>query len=90
MRWRSYAPTVLDNLIWVILVLVFVFFVTQSEHFLTPFNIRNILVSASVLGVMVVGQSFVLISGNFDLSTESTLGLAALIGLWLIVPAGNP
>jgi len=37
-----------------------------------------------------VGQTFVLISGNFDLSTESTLGLAALFGIWLIVPALAP
>jgi ribose/xylose/arabinose/galactoside ABC-type transport system permease subunit len=32
----------------------------------------------------------VLITGNFDLSTESTLGLTALIGIWLIVPAAAP
>jgi ribose/xylose/arabinose/galactoside ABC-type transport system permease subunit len=43
-----------------------------------------------VLGIMVVGQSFTLITGNFDLSAESTLGLAALIGAWLILPAGAP
>ena len=49
-----------------------------------------ILAAAAVLGVLVAGQTFVLISGNFDLSTESTLGLAALVGVWLIVPAGTP
>lgn len=90
MHWRRHLPAVLDNLIWAILVLVFLFFVTQSEHFLSPNNIRNILSAAAVLGVLVVGQTFVLISGNFDLSTESTLGLAALTGIWLIVPAAAP
>jgi simple sugar transport system permease protein len=89
-RWRSYAPTVLDNLIWLILIGVVVFFATQTDKFLTPVNLRNILVAASVLGILVVGQSFVLITGNFDLSAESTLGLAALIGLFLIVPPGSP
>ena len=49
-----------------------------------------ILAAAAVLGVLVAAQTFVLISGNFDLSTESTLGLAALVGVWLIVPAGIP
>jgi ribose/xylose/arabinose/galactoside ABC-type transport system permease subunit len=81
---------VLDNLIWVILAGVFLFFMTQSPHFLSPNNITNILSAAAVLGVLVVGQTFVLITGNFDLSTESTLGLAALFGLWLIVPALAP
>ena len=80
----------IDNLIWIILIIVFTFFVFQSEHFLTERNISNILTAAAVLGVLVVAQTFVLISGNFDLSTESTLGLSALLGLWLIVPAGAP
>jgi simple sugar transport system permease protein len=90
MRWRKYVPAVLDNLIWLILIGVIVFFATQTDKFLTPINLRNILVAASVLGVLVVGQTFVLITGNFDLSSESTLGLAALVGLFLIVPAGSP
>ena len=80
----------IDNLIWIILIVVFTFFVTQSEHFLTERNISNILTAAAVLGVLVVGQTFVLISGNFDLSTESTMVLSALLGLWLIVPAAAP
>jgi len=80
----------IDNLIWIILIVVFTFFVTQSEHFLTERNISNILTAAAVLGVLVVGQTFVLISGNFDLSTESTMGLGAMLGLWLIVPAAAP
>jgi len=90
MKWRDYVPTLLDKMIWFILGAVFLFFVSQSPHFLSPNNITNILSAAAVLGVLVVGQTFVLISGNFDLSTESTLGLAALFGLWLIVPAAAP
>jgi simple sugar transport system permease protein len=89
-RWRSYVPSVLDNLIWFILIGVVTFFATQTDKFLTPINLRNILVAASVLGILVVGQTFVLITSNFDLSSESTLGLAALIGLFLIVPPGSP
>ena len=80
----------IDNIIWIILIVVFIFFITQSQHFLTERNISNILTAAAVLGVLVVGQTFVLISGNFDLSTESTLGLSAMLGLWLIVPAAAP
>lgn len=88
--WRRYVPAILDNLIWLILIGVILFFASQTDKFLTPVNFRNILTAASVLGILVVGQTFVLITGNFDLSAESTLGLAAMIGLWLIVPAGTP
>lgn len=90
MQWRKYIPTILDNLIWLILIGVVIFFATQTDKFLTPITLRNILSAAAVLGVMVVGQTFVLITGNFDLSSESTLGLAALLGLWLIVPNMAP
>ena len=90
MRFYNRISFLIDNLIWIILLVVFTFFVTQSEHFLTERNISNILTAAAVLGVLVVGQTLVLISGNFDLSTESTLGLSALLGLWLIVPAAAP
>ena len=90
MQWRKYAPRILDNLIWIILVGVFIFFVLGTDKFLTPFNIVNILSAAAVLGIVVVGQTFVLITGNFDLSQESTLGLAALVGLWIFVPAAAP
>ncbi len=89
-RWRSSVPAVLDNLIWLILIGVVLFFATQTDKFLTPINLRNILVAASVLGILVVGQTFVLITSNFDLSSESTLGLAALLGLFLIVPPDSP
>ncbi len=90
MHWRKYAPRILDNLIWIILVGAFLFFVLGTDKFLTPFNIVNILSAAAVLGIVVVGQTFVLITGNFDLSQESTLGLAALVGLWIIVPTAAP
>jgi ribose/xylose/arabinose/galactoside ABC-type transport system permease subunit len=39
---------------------------------------------------MVIGQSFTLITGNFDLSMESTLGLCGLLGIWFITEAGTP
>jgi simple sugar transport system permease protein len=87
---RDYVPVLLENLIWLILVAVFLFFIFQSPFFLTSVNITNILSAASVLGILVVGQTFVLLTGNFDLSSESTLGLAALFGIWLIVPAMAP
>ncbi len=90
MQWRRYVPTILDNLIWFILLGVFIFFVIGSDRFLTPINIVNILSAAAVLGVVAVGQTFVLITGNFDLSQESTLGLSALLGLWIMVPTVAP
>jgi ribose/xylose/arabinose/galactoside ABC-type transport system permease subunit len=82
--------SLLDNLIWILLLFSLTLFSVLSPHYFTQQNFTNILVHSAVLGVMVVGQSFTLITGNFDLSTESTLGLTAIIGAWLITPAEPP
>lgn len=80
----------LDNLVWLLLVLTLVGFTLLTPRFLAPGNLTNILVHSTVLGIMVIGQSFTLITGNFDLSAESTLGLTAMIGAFLLAAAGEP
>jgi ribose/xylose/arabinose/galactoside ABC-type transport system permease subunit len=80
----------LDNLIWILLLISISLFSYLTPLYSTQQNFTNILVHSAVLGVMVVGQSFTLLTGNFDLSAESTLGLTAIIGAWLITPAAAP
>jgi ribose/xylose/arabinose/galactoside ABC-type transport system permease subunit len=75
----------LDNLIWIILLLTVCLFSVLTDKFLTINNIINIFVHASVLGILVIAQSFVLITGNFDLSIESILGFTAMLAAWLMV-----
>jgi simple sugar transport system permease protein len=87
---RNLVPALLDNLIWILLLGTFIAFSLLSNRFLTPNNLTNILVHSAVLGIMVIGQSFTLLTGNFDLSAESTLGLTAVIGAYLLAKAGEP
>lgn len=56
-----------------------------SDAFLTTNNFLNILQQSSELAVLVIAQSLVLIAGKFDLSLESTVGLAPMFAAWLIV-----
>src|SRR5690242_19102042 len=49
-----------------------------SENFLTTDNLRNILVSASVIGVVTVGATFVIIGGGIDLSVGALVALASV------------
>jgi len=86
MKLRRIVPALLDNMIWILLAGVVVLFSLLTDRFLTLTNIFNILIHAAALGIMVIGQSFTLITGNFDLSAESTLGIAALMGAWLVAP----
>ena len=55
-----------------------------NEAFLLPANWITILQQSSVLALLVLAESLVLISGKFDLSLESTVGLAPMIGAWLV------
>lgn len=84
------VPFLLDNLVWILLIITLVGFSLLSPRFLTTFNLVNILIHSAVLGIMVIGQSFTMITGNFDLSAESTLGLTAVVGAFLLAAAGPP
>jgi simple sugar transport system permease protein len=61
-----------------------------TPNFLTLGNIfNNVLVISAVLGMVVLAESIILISGYFDLSLESTVGLAPMLAAWLVVPAAS-
>lgn len=73
-----------------VIVLVAVFGTVFVPNFATPTNIiSNILSVSAVLGVAVVAQSIVLIGGYFDLSAQSTIGLAPMFGVWLFTKDGG-
>jgi len=90
MNLKRFLPVVMDNLIWFLLALVIIFFGLSADNFFSTGNLLNVLYNASVLGLLVIGQSFTLITGNFDLSAESVLGLTGLMGIWLMNTAGWP
>ena len=57
-----------------------------SPVFLTVSNLTGIGQQVSSLGVIVIGESLILLTGGMDLSVESTYGLAPMIAAWLILP----
>jgi simple sugar transport system permease protein len=59
----------------------------SNSAFLLPANLLTILQQSSVLALLVLAESLVLIGGKFDLSLESTVGLAPMVGGWLISAA---
>jgi ribose/xylose/arabinose/galactoside ABC-type transport system permease subunit len=76
---------IIDNLIWVFVVIAFIAFSILSDAFLTPFSIGNILLRIATLGLLVLSQSYTFITGNFDLSVESTLAFVAMVAGLLLV-----
>ena len=69
------------NVVYFGFVLVFLFFaITQGEFFLQPSNLLNILVQSAPIAIMAVAFTFILASGQIDLSFGSVVALSALTG----------
>jgi ribose transport system permease protein len=60
------------------LIVIAAYFSWRDPDFLTSRNALNILVNASVIGIVSLGQLFALISGGFDLSVGGIVPLGAV------------
>ena len=65
---------------------LFVVGIFTSPAFFTTSNFSNTAQFSAALGMVVVAESLILLTGSFDLSLQSIYGLAPMIGAWLIVP----
>ncbi len=68
-----------------VIILLCILGASISDAFLRPSNLINILQQSSELSVLVIAQSLILIAGKFDLSLESTVGLAPMVAAWLML-----
>jgi len=76
-------------------VLLFLFFSINAPNFLTPLSIGNILTFGSITGIVTIGVSVLMVSGEFDLSVGSNFALASYvialcliagISIWIAIP----
>lgn len=56
-------------------------FTIANPKFLTPDNILSVVRSSAILGVMALGVTFVVISGNLDLSVGSMMSFSTIVVL---------
>jgi simple sugar transport system permease protein len=74
------------SLVPVLLVLGLIGFAV-SPAFLTSDNLLGVAQQSTELSLLVLGEAMILIAGRMDLSLESTIGLAPVIAVWLVLPA---
>lgn len=67
----------------IVLLLIVGSFVNPA--FFTANNFINVAQESAALGAVVVAETLILLTGKFDLSLQSTYGLAPMLGAWLIV-----
>jgi ribose transport system permease protein len=86
---RSVLSFLLDNLVWLILVVVLAAFSLTIEHFFQLGIFLNILNHATFVGLISIGLSFCIIAGHMDLSVESVMAFAAMLAAYLAASRGS-
>lgn len=71
------------------LLLLMAFGTVVNDTFLTERNLISILGASAALAMVVLAESLVLITGKFDLSLESVVGIAPAIGALLVLPVAQ-
>jgi simple sugar transport system permease protein len=84
------AQLVLQNVVWIWLAGLILIFGILNPFFLTTSNLQNILVQATVLGLLGLAQSLVLLVGEIDLSIGAVTGISSAIGALAIQRLGLP
>jgi ribose/xylose/arabinose/galactoside ABC-type transport system permease subunit len=82
-RWQS--PVALRDLSLVpVIAVLFVIGAIVDPVFLSLTNITNVLQQQTELSLVVLAEAMILISGKFDLSLESTVGLAPALAVLIV------
>jgi ribose transport system permease protein len=84
------APFLRNLGLVLVLIVLAIIGTATSDNFLTSDNIRNILVSSSVIGVVTVGMTFVIIGGGIDLSVGALVALSSVWATTLATQAHGP
>ena len=61
----------------------------ENSNFLGSDNIKNIVLQVSVLGIIAIGQTFLIAAGQLDLSVATLAALAGVIGATRIKDGGS-
>jgi ribose transport system permease protein len=78
---RSVARAARGNIAFILLITIGLLASLLSDVFLTPQNLVNILSAIAVIGIVSLGQTMLIIAGNFDMSVASVLGFAGIVAV---------
>lgn len=80
-----------DYIIVVAILFMGIIFSIISPYFLSYNNIRNIIQQTSALGIVAIGQAFIILTGDFDLSLGQNVCVTSCLAAWLMKFGGvNP
>ena len=87
-RRRDHLLFLMDNGIYVVTAVLFIIFVFFAPFFFTQRNLVNILISASLAGIVTAGYTVAILAGQIDTSTQGVLAVATVTTALLFEEAG--
>lgn len=84
-NWKDF---IINNNTFLILLLLIVISAMLSDTFLTPMNLRNILLQQAGPILVAIGLLYVILAGGIDLSVGSLMALGATVSALLITDIG--
>ena len=73
----------------IVLIVVIAIFSIMNGNYLTYNNMTNILVAASTIGMLAIGETFLIIAGHIDLSSAHIVSLFGVMTA-LLINGGMP
>lgn len=83
-KWFKIKMKLLNNIVWILLVLAIIIIGGMEPSFFTPTILGNVLSQATVLGILAFAQSFAIMLGLIDLSLLGVMSFSATVGLTLL------
>lgn len=80
----------LQNVVWIWLVALVVLFGLFNEFFFTIYNMQNIMVQATVLGMLGLAMCLPLLVAEIDLSIPANMGFSSAVGAIAMAQLGLP
>ena len=87
---RNWMHSALSNVVWIWLAGLVAIFGIMNPFFFSTSNLQNVLVQATVLGLLGLAQSLVLLVGEIDLSIAAITGISSALGALSIQRLGLP
>ena len=88
-RWFTVRRKLLNNIVWILLLLAIILIGGMEPSFFTPRILGNVLSQATVLGILSFAQAFAIMLGLIDLSLLGVMSFSATMGL-LLIGRGTP
>lgn len=81
---KNWIQPLLQYGIYYLLAFVCLILVILSDKFLSISNLTNVMLQTSIIGVLAIGMTFVISTGNIDISVGSLIAICSAVGIGLI------